>query len=164
MFDFGITYPGAFCRVECSANCSGDRNEAPIVDKEDFALRTGDTFFRSSITRRRSRVRQSIAAGAVGLSLAACGSDGRVKANSFVSSDFGAVVSDEPVRPDRRDILSAGGNAIDAAVATYFALAVTYPGAASLGGGGMCVVYCGKGEPSRQSISCHGYLKKTAKW
>lgn len=111
-------------------------------------MRTGDTFSRSSISRWRSRVRQSIIAGAVGLSLAACGSDDpREGQVGFVSSDFGGVVSDEPRSAlIGRDILSAGGNAIDAAVATYFALAVTYPGAASLGGGGMCVVFRGGGE------------------
>lgn len=48
------------------------------------------------------------------------------------------------------DILRRGGNAIDAAVATGFALAVTYPRAGNIGGGGFMLVHLAQDD--RQTL------------
>ena len=54
----------------------------------------------------------------------------------------GAVVSvDGHATQIGLEVLKAGGNAIDAAIAVGLALAVTYPQAGNLGGGGFMVIY-----------------------
>jgi gamma-glutamyltranspeptidase/glutathione hydrolase len=57
-----------------------------------------------------------------------------------VHGSRGMVVTDNAVASKvGRDVLAAGGNAADAAVAAAFALAVAYPTAGNLGGGGFAV-------------------------
>jgi gamma-glutamyltranspeptidase/glutathione hydrolase len=46
------------------------------------------------------------------------------------------------------DVIKSGGNAIDAAVATGFAMAVTHPTAGNIGGGGFIVYRPASGEPA----------------
>ena len=59
-----------------------------------------------------------------------------------VTSNGGMVVSQEQLASNiGAQILADGGNAIDAAVATGFALAVTLPQAGNLGGGGFMMVH-----------------------
>jgi gamma-glutamyltranspeptidase/glutathione hydrolase len=58
---------------------------------------------------------------------------------------FAAVAADESRAAEvGRDVLMGGGNATDAAVAMYFAMAVTLPSAASLGASGVCIVHDSK--------------------
>jgi gamma-glutamyltranspeptidase / glutathione hydrolase len=59
-----------------------------------------------------------------------------------VPAKNGMVVASEP-RATRIgvEILQKGGNAVDAAVAVGFALAVTYPSAGNIGGGGFMVIH-----------------------
>jgi gamma-glutamyltranspeptidase/glutathione hydrolase len=64
-----------------------------------------------------------------------------------VTCTNGAVVSAHPLASQVGvDVLKAGGNAIDAAIATQLVLAVVYPQAGNLGGGGFLVARLGNGE------------------
>jgi len=59
------------------------------------------------------------------------------------------VVAEEPIAADvGLAVLKSGGNAVDAAVAVGFALAVTHPSAGNIGGGGFALIRMADGRTS----------------
>lgn len=64
-----------------------------------------------------------------------------------VAAKNGMVVAQEKIAAQiGRDVLARGGNAVDAAVATGFAMAVTYPRAGNIGGGGFMMIHLANGN------------------
>ncbi|MGZ8996214.1 MAG: gamma-glutamyltransferase, partial [Rhodospirillales bacterium] len=89
--------------------------------------------------KSRTRLRQFSACCAA-LLIAACASDRAEEGVAPPGPVYGGVVADEPRAAEAgREVLTAGGSAADAATAMYFAMAVTLPSRASLGGGGLCL-------------------------
>ena len=75
--------------------------------------------------------------------------DGLVVCVSAPSCDAGAAV------------LASGGNAVDAAVATAFALAVTHPSAGNIGGGGFMIIRTPSGQVTSFDYREKAPLKST---
>ncbi len=74
---------------------------------------------------------------------------------------YGGIVADEPrAALVGRQVLAAGGNAVDALVAAYFVMSATMPSTAGLGGGGVCVLH--RGEDDKIADEVLDFLPRAA--
>jgi len=97
---------------------------------------------------RRALVVGLLLLGAFGIAQAQRGT-GEIPPVKPVTARYNMVVAQEAIAVRvGLGILRRGGNAVDAAVATGFALAVTYPRAGNIGGGGFMVIHLAKGNRS----------------
>jgi gamma-glutamyltranspeptidase / glutathione hydrolase len=97
------------------------------------------------------------------LLLTACGGPQAQYAGELYSVDdfYGGIVADEPrAALVGRNVLQAGGNAADAAVAAYFVMSATMPSTAGLGGGGVCVIH--RGEEDKIASEVLEFLPRAA--
>ncbi len=115
----------------------------------------------------RGRARRGVALllGAAALALPGCetlssinpfGSTGPAPGTpGFVRGFLGGVAADDPAAAlVARQVLSAGGTAVDAAVAAGFTMAVSLPSRVGLGGGGACLVF----DPARGNVEAVTFL------
>ena len=101
-------------------------------------------------TRRTGRKAGAAFVGVVAAVLFA-GADGNplaapVGADQVIAKNGMVVAQDAAAARVGVDILQRGGNAVDAAVAVGFALAVSYPRAGNIGGGGFMVIHLADGK------------------
>src|SRR5436190_23272864 len=82
-------------------------------------------------------------------------------AEGVPSKDGMVVCTSAPACDAGAGILAKGGNAVDAAVATAFALAVTHPSAGNIGGGGFMVVRAANGTVTTFDYREKAPLKST---
>jgi gamma-glutamyltranspeptidase / glutathione hydrolase len=91
---------------------------------------------------------RNVSIASLTLSVAAlCSAPARAAAPTALESDRGMVVSAQHLASDvGAAILRRGGNAVDAAVAVGYALAVTHPCCGNLGGGGFMIIHLADGR------------------
>lgn len=99
-----------------------------------------------------------------------CQQDTRDYRPDVARTTGGVVASDSPAASlVGRDVMVQGGNAVDAAVATAFAMSVTWPEAGNIGGGGFMMIAPAQGdvvcvdyrETSPLSTDENSFLKQT---
>ena len=99
------------------------------------------------ITHPGRQARRRLAALAIALLAGGTGFEAHAASVAPVAAEHGMVVTAQHLATEIGvDVLRKGGNAVDAAVAVGYALAVVYPAAGNLGGGGFMTIQLADGR------------------